>query len=118
MGELPTISTNDGIRQNAGERVRLVGRYTPLDVRRRRTPPPVYRGHVTVRLDDGTAVLLEPSWRPEAIRPPDELARYKDRPVVVVGTILPRAPQSPDGTASLLMPCLTDIESITEAAAG
>lgn len=113
MTQLPTITTMAQIGEHAGERVRVVGRYTLQDVRKRRTPPAVYAGHATVRLSDGTAVLLEPAWAPEAIRPDDERQRHTNQMVAVVGLIFPRAPQSPDGSASLLMPCMINIETIS-----
>ena len=112
---LPIVADKSGIAEHAGDRVRLVGRYTQLDVRMKPSPPPLYRGHVLIALDDRTGVLLEPEWRDEAIRPPDERRRLDGRRVEVVGMILPRAPRHPEGANSLAMPCLTDIESIAEA---
>lgn len=51
-------------------------------------PPPVYLGHVRV----GGAHLF-PTWKSKAIRPAHEIAKYKDKIVVVVGKIAARAPE-------------------------
>lgn len=112
MVELPNVLGKADIEEYAVEQVRLVGRYTQIDARMRREATPVYNGNVALVLDDGTQVLLYPVWHVEAKRPADEIARYENQRVVVVGTIFPKAPASPDNAANLSLPCLTEVESI------
>jgi hypothetical protein len=107
-----TCKTKVDTERLDGKKVLLVGTYRQIDVRMRRKPPPVYRGHVAIVLEDGTEVLLEPVWKKTAIRPPDEIARFDNKAVRVLGTIHKVAPECPEPTANLLLPCMTDIESI------
>ena len=111
--EVPDVIDRAGIVEHAGERVRVVGRYTQLDVRVNPTGAPEFRGHVTLILDDRTAVLLEAEWREQAIRPAEEIARLAEKRVAATGMILPRAPRHPEGAASPALPCLVEIESVT-----
>ncbi|HEX9989537.1 MAG TPA: hypothetical protein VGE45_13800 [Chloroflexia bacterium] len=114
MPDMPTVTTEDDINDNAGQNVRVVGRYTQIDVRKRSTPQPVYNGHASLVLEDGTTVLLEPIWSKASKRPRKEIKRYDGQIVGAVGIILPEAPDSPDEAANLMMPCLTNIQSISE----
>jgi hypothetical protein len=111
--QVPEVIDRAGIVEHAGERVRLVGRYTELDVRVNAPPPPEFRGHVAIILDDKTAVLLEADWRESAIRPRAEIERHREHRVAVTGMILPVAPRHPDGANSLALPCMVEIESVT-----
>ena len=95
-----------------GKQVRVIGKYTQIDARRRKEPPPVYQGHVALILADRTAVFLYPTWHPSAIRPAEEIARYNHKKVVVVGKMVPEAPESPQGAASIIEPCMLTIDSI------
>lgn len=110
--ELPTVLSQEDIDENALEQVRLIGRYTQIDVRKRPSASPIYNGHVALLLDDGTEVLLYPIWHSEAKRSADEIAQYQNRKVIVIGTIFPKSPGSPDNVANLVMPCLTEVKSI------
>jgi hypothetical protein len=112
--ELPTVSASEDIQQQTGKRVRLVGRYIQIDVRMRQVPPPVYNGHVAIALEDQTEVLLYPIWDSQAKRPPEEIARYENLPVAVIGTVLLEAPDSPEDAANLCSPCLVSVESIVQ----
>ena len=131
---LPTISTYSDIESNfpyppyesededeifkrievrsSGKQVRVIGKYTQIDARQRPEPPPVYRGHVAIILADRAAVFLHPMWHPSAIRPPEEIARYENKQVVVVGKMVPKTPESPEAVASLIGPCMLTIDSI------
>jgi hypothetical protein len=112
MTELPVVRTRAEINQYATEQVRVIGRYTQIDVRQRPTSEAAYQGHVALVLEDGAKVLLYPVWHREAKRPSGEIARFEDQQVAVVGTIFPRAPSSRDHAANLLLPCLTNITAI------
>ncbi|MGB3691998.1 MAG: hypothetical protein WA865_23220 [Spirulinaceae cyanobacterium] len=95
-----------------GKQVRIIGQYTQVDVRKRPKPPPQYRGNVAVVLEDRRKVYLYPMWHPEAKRPSEEIARYENQQVIIVGKIVPRAPESPEATAMIISPCLLTIDSI------
>jgi len=71
-------------------------------------------GHCRLRLaDEATAaVLILPMWADEARRPVDEVARYEGRSVEIVGTAVLRAPPAPDGRASVVGPCLIEVEAV------
>jgi len=137
MTQLPTILNHSDIDRNfpdpykavddderdkrleaekKGKQVRVIGKYTQIQVRQRPVSPPVYEGNVALILAEGTAkegfVFLHPTWHPEAIRPAEEIARYNDRLVVVVGKLVPTTPQSPNAAAHLIGPCILTIDSI------
>lgn len=115
MNNLPVVKDRTGIQIHEGERVHLVGRYTQIDARKLRTPPPVYRGHVAIVLSDGTQVLLYPIWFEKALRPPEEIAEFEGHLVAAVGKLFASAPSSPDYAENLMLPCLLAVESIAEA---
>ncbi|WP_425389060.1 hypothetical protein [Cylindrospermum stagnale] len=112
MVQLPMVVVKADIEENAVEQVRLVGRYVQIDVRQRPDSPPVYNGNVALVLEDGTEVLLYPVWHVEAKRPKEEISRFEQKQVTVVGTIFPKAPSNPSHAANFLMPCLTEVQSI------
>jgi hypothetical protein len=124
MTELPTILNSFDIDRNfpdsfdsrKGKQVRVIGKYTQIEARQRPEPPPVYRGHVALFLAEDTAgravVFLHPTWHPKAIRPAEEIARYNDQLVVVVGVLVPTTPNSPNFAAHMMGPCMLTIDSI------
>lgn len=112
QGALPMVGELAGIEAHDGARVRVRGRYVSVDVRRAALPPPVHRGHAAIELADGRRVYLFPTWRDESRRPLDEATRLEGRAVVAVGTIWRRAPEDPEGGASLIDPCLDPVEAI------
>lgn len=109
---LSLIRSGKNIPKHAGERVAVQGIYASIDLRRLYKPPPQYAGHVAIRLDDGETVLLEPSWHPDARRSNAEREAHEGRLVVAIGILHDEAPDAPDGTASVRMPCLSEIDSI------
>ena len=100
--------------ETEGKKVRVIGRYAQVDVRKRKDPPPLYQGHALVYLEDRAAIFLYPGWHPNAIRQPEEIARYENQRVVVVGTVVPKMPKNPSYpyAAALIGPCLISIDSI------
>lgn len=113
MTSLPIVANKNDIAEYADEQVRLIGRYTQIDVQKRQDSTPVYNGHVAIVLDDNTHVLLYPTWHSAAKRPAEEIERLVDQRVAVEGTIFPKAPSSPDNSASLVLPCMTKVTSIS-----
>lgn len=134
MTQLPTIRIKNDIDENFDDRfgvsgddnimkqsidagtvgtlVRVIGKYKQVDVRYRQTPPPQYKGHVLIVLDDGGKIFFYPPWHSKAIRSSDEIAQFENKRVVVVGKILPIIPPYPRDSASIVAPCLVAIESI------
>jgi len=120
--ELPVVRRRDDIEalfpaygtSPESLRVRVVGEYRQLDVRKRQTPPPVYQGHVIIDLEGGGGVILYPTWHPAAIRSPQEIERYEGQQVVFVGTLVPVVPPPPDfpHAASLVVPGLIEVETM------
>ena len=95
-----------------GKQVRVIGKYTQIDARQRKEPPPVYQGIVAITLADRAVVFLHPMWHPDARRPAEEITRFDNKQVVVVGKMVPLAPNSPRGEAMLYGPCMLTIDSI------
>jgi len=132
MTQLPTILNQSDIESNLpdymyfyGEeadkrieaiervkQVRVIGKYTQIDARQRPSPPPQYKGIVAIILADDTPVFLQPMWHPDAIRPAEEIARYDNKKVVVVGKMVPKTPKSPEPQAMIIAPCMIKIDSI------
>ena len=96
-----------------GERVEVVGVYTVADVfpsqkRDSELPRPVQ-----LMLDGEPGPFLEPYWHAQAVRSPEEMARYRGKRVRVRGTFRRRQPPNPDPrAASMGGACLCSIEEI------
>ncbi|MBE9008711.1 hypothetical protein IQ250_00585 [Pseudanabaenaceae cyanobacterium LEGE 13415] len=112
MTELPLVVTKADIEAHPVQQVRLVGQYVQIDVRKRPDSTPVYGGNVALVLEDGTKVLLYPIWHVAAKRSKAEIRQFENQRVVAVGTLFPQAPSSPEHLANLLLPCLTEVQSI------
>lgn len=112
MSGLPTVLVKDDIEKFALEKVRLIGRYTQINVNKRPGQTPAYTGHIALTLQDNTRVLLYPVWHVEAKRPQSEISRFENQTVEVVGKIFLRSPSSRNNAANLLLSCLTKVESI------
>jgi hypothetical protein len=112
MAEVPRCETLRDIQTLSGSQVLLVGTYQQVDMRMRQKPPPLYQGHVAVRLSDGTQVLLEPSWSKAAIRSPEERERYDGSRVEVTGVIHARSPAPHEPAAHTTGPVLSPVEGI------
>lgn len=69
-----------------------------------KAPNAPHVGHAAVRLDDGL-IHLQPPWHADAVRSPDEIARFEGRPVVAKGILFVECPP-PDGRAYPKVPCL------------
>jgi hypothetical protein len=114
METLPKITSWDSISENNEQTVRLVGKYTQIDVRKRPTAPPRYLGHVAIILEDNSRVLLYPIWHPSTIRPAAEIKQFEGKQVEVIGTLVEEAPENPGDPAmpNLILPCMIEVKSI------
>ncbi|HVB97258.1 MAG TPA: hypothetical protein VNG11_05965 [Chloroflexota bacterium] len=110
--EVPVVSREEDIAALDGQKVRVVGCYEQIDVRMNPKPPPRYSGHVSIKLDDGTKVLLYPVWDKRARRDQNEIAQCEGKQVEATGVLHATAPESDETVANLELPCLTGITSI------
>jgi hypothetical protein len=112
---LPEVATAADLDKHDGTQVRLRGTYVERDARMKATPPPVYVGHVAIKLSDGTSISFLPVWHDDALRPQAELDRLRDQPVEVVGTVFKRAPVDPRGGASPIGPAVLAVKALRQA---
>jgi hypothetical protein len=109
---LPECATYADVERLDGKPAAVVGVYEQVDVRARPRPPAVFDGHAAVRLRDGHLVCVEPVWSPRAVRSEDEVARAEGRSVYVVGVVHLRSPEPPEPAASVIGPCVSDVERV------
>ena len=107
------VSENGGflIDDEAGQKIRVIGEYQQIDIRRRPTPPVQYRGNAIVILDDGGFISLYPMWHPDAIRPKDEIERFEGRRVIITGRAVSVA-HPPDARGGRIDPSFLSVDSI------
>jgi hypothetical protein len=118
--ELPLCATSADLEGLDGQRVRVEGVYRKVRVTRKPQPGPIELdkpGTAQVTTDDGVALMLEVYHRPKGLRPVEELQRFHERRVIVIGTAHRFTPSAvaPDGAVmqTMIGPYLGDIESIT-----
>ncbi|HUH01160.1 MAG TPA: hypothetical protein VML75_04145 [Kofleriaceae bacterium] len=115
-----SLTTSADLDALDGQRVRVEGIYRKVRVTRRPQVTPIELdkpGTAQVATDDGVALMLEVYHGPKGIRPVEELQRFHERRVIVIGTAHRFTPSAvaPDGAIMQTMtgPYLGDIESIT-----
>jgi hypothetical protein len=106
-------ATLEDLERYSGSEATVTGAYEQVDVRMRPRGSPVHRGHVGVRLRDGTLVLLGPSWSPAAIRPTHELERFTGRQVTVSGTVHAPCSEPPETSAHIVGPCIDPVREVS-----
>jgi hypothetical protein len=118
----PCCASFDDIRAHDRQRVELVGVYEPTAVRRgtRSAEDDAKARTVALRLSGDVSVMLEVYYAPAGTRPAEEIARFANKRVRVVGTLRARTPDQDDGTGggpmqTMIGPCVTEIESIEDA---
>lgn len=105
-----TLSPDDQVRTAAdrdhksGNMVEVFGTYQ--QIADGKAPDAHHLGHVAVRLEDGTLIHLQPPWHADAVRSPDEIAKFEGREVVAKGILFAECPPPPDGRAYPKVPCL------------
>jgi len=100
------------ITAHQGDIVQVIGLYQEVDVRMKKTDPPVLAGHVAILLDDKTSVFLAAPWSSAAVRPAEERDELRDQRVVVTGVVAAQAPPDPRGGASMQVPCMLSVAGI------
>lgn len=116
LKERPRCGTLQDVQSRSGQCVILIGTYHQVDMRMRRKSPPLYAGHVAIRLRDGTDVLLEPSWSTAGIRNLEEQARFGGKVVEVTGVVHSLTPKPAETVAYAIGPCVSPVEDICLAA--
>lgn len=119
---LPKCCANfDQIKTLDGQRVALEGTYTRVAIQKRRFSDEEKQraaNHAakTVQILTGeTSVMLEVYYRPEGTRSDEELHKFDQKRVRVVGKLIQAPPPQMHGDTPLqtmINPCLVDIESI------
>lgn len=121
---LPCCSDFQAVHQADGQRVLVVGRYTPVLLTKRPgqpNPADVVPGKpttVTIDLENGVSLMLEVYHRPSGLRPVEEIARLAGKRVEIIGVLHERTPSrhTDDGEAQTMIgPYVGSIESLREA---
>lgn len=111
------------MQQADGQRVLVVGRYTPVLLKKRAGKPdpaevvPGKPATVSIDLDSNMSLMLEIYYKPSGLRPLDEITRFAGKRVEIVGILHARTPsqQTADGPAQTMIgPYLGAIESMRE----
>ena len=108
----PPCRTREDIASYSGTDVCLQGTYRRLSLSRRPRPVSAADRHAGIILNDGTEVLLEPSWSDRSLRSEEEILRFDGEAVVVRGVVLAEAPAPVDPVAYVVGPCITSIDEI------
>lgn len=97
------------------KRVEVVGTYRVWTPRPGQSPDDPKARQVRIMFDGSTGgPFLEAGSDPRHLRSPDEIAKFRDRRVRVIGTFLRQMPQvKPPEAAQLGGSCISDVESIT-----
>lgn len=111
---LPRCTTYAECKVHDQQRVEVIGTYrvwSPLPGRSANDPR---SRQVRIALDaSGGGLFLEAGSHPRHLRSPDEIAKFRDRRVRVIGTFVHQMPQvKPPDEAQLGGSCISDIESI------
>lgn len=121
---LPCCSDFQAVQQADGQRVLVVGRYTPVLLMKRPGKPnpadvvPGKPATVAIELDSNMSLMLEIYHEPSGLRPLDEITRFAGKRVEIVGILHARTPsrRTADGEAQTMIgPYLGAIESMREA---
>ena len=112
---MPHCETLKDVQLYSSRRAISLGIYRQVDIRMRPKMPPVYAGHASVELSDGTHVLLEPSWSAAGIRRQEERISYDGKRVEVVGVVHSQTPKPPEPAAYVTGPCVSPVEDIRRA---
>jgi hypothetical protein len=83
--DLPVITKKIQIKENSGLNVYVVGKYKEMNVNKNTTRKPLFIGRVYVELNDKSIVILETDKK--GLRPKSEIKKYKNKKVVVMGTL-------------------------------
>ena len=112
--KLPSCTTYAECETHDRQRVEVVGTYRVWAPRPGRSADDPRSRQVRIELDGSSGgPFLEAGTDPRHLRSHDEIARFRDRRVRVVGTFLRQMPQTkPPEEAQLGGSCISDVESI------
>src|SRR3954471_13515539 len=83
------------LAKHDGEEVTVIGTYQQIDVRQKQAPPPVYGGHVALRLADGEVLYLGRPFGAASLREQGERDDLDGERVVARGRFQARCPEEP-----------------------
>lgn len=111
---LPHCTTYADCEAHDNQRVEIVGIYAVWAPRPGRSADDPRSRQVRIELEGSAGgPFLEAGDDPRHLRSPDEIARFRDRRVRVVGRFLRQMPQRrPHEAAQLGGSCISDVESI------
>jgi hypothetical protein len=112
--KLPRCTTYADCEAHDNQRVEIVGIYTVWAPRPGRSADDPRSRQVRIKLDGSAGgPFLEAGDDPRHLRSPDEIAKFRDHRVRVVGRFLRQMPQNkPSEAAQLGGSCISDVESI------
>jgi hypothetical protein len=111
---LPICTTPSDCNAHDNERIEVVGIYSIWDPRVGVTSEASRSRHVLVKLTDtGDGPFLEAGSDKRHKRALEEIERFRDKRVRVIGRFVRWMPQRDDDSAQLGGACISDIESIT-----
>jgi hypothetical protein len=120
----PCCIGNQEVQRLDGQRVAIVGHYTPVHLAKRigkadggGAGPPM-ASTVALETSYGLTFMLEIYYNPSGVRPVEEIARFEGKRVEIVGVLHARTPsqRSDDGEVQTMVgPYLGEIESVREA---
>lgn len=98
-----------------GQRVIVVGRYLRHWVKKGSRSLSALPERAIIRLSDSTDIMLYPFWNSNNMRESQELAKFENKVVHIVGIINDGYSNLPDDAIyqSFSLPYLTEIDSIT-----
>lgn len=112
QSQIPVCTTLAQFQMNDGQRVLVLGRYHAVALGQGTRIQNLKRDHASVRLGDGTEILLEPNWSDSARRDSDELSRFDNHQVEVEGVAHLKSPPPPQPIAYIIGPCLSPVFSL------
>lgn len=112
MTTLPRCTTISECRTYDHQRVEVVGFYRVWSPSPDRAPDDPKSRQVRIALDDSNGPFLEAGSDRRHKRATEEIAKFRDRRVRVVGTFMQQMPPLPPDRAQLRGSCISDIESI------
>lgn len=110
--KIPIITWQDQIKKYDNQLVVIKGLYAELNVSQKTTRIS-YVGRVKIVLNDNSFIILETDEK--GIRSPEEISRFKDKQVMVTGTLHAQTYAWGDGSqATIVGPCILNIQTIRQ----
>lgn len=113
MNEKPIVRITEDISKFQGQKVKIYGTYTEMNLSKRPGSKPVFGGRVNLILEDSSYVMMD--CDNAGIRNQEEIEKWRDKNVVAIGLLKARCNAWGDGSqATIVGPCLVQIETILQ----